>query len=110
MMHCSAGRSVLRSKSLFVLATLLLAAPAFGQLLPPGQLPSGPPPQPGQLGPASSNGSQPGTDNAGTAKNSKPVASAPDVPSADIRVQVHNILVPTTVFDPDGHGYVNGLR
>lgn len=111
MTHRSAGRSVVRPKYLFIFATLLLAVVGFGQLLPPGQLPSGPPPQPGQLGPAPSNGSQPGTDNAGSpAPDGKPIAPSPDVPSADIRVQVHNILVPTTVFDPDGHGYVNGLQ
>ena len=27
-----------------------------------------------------------------------------------IRVRVRNVLVPTTVLDPDGHGYVNGLQ
>src|SRR5205823_9522006 len=70
--------------------------------LPPGQLPPGPPLQPGQLGPP------------------KPLPSTDSPPSADTPatagsatipgVTTQYVLVPTSVFDPDGHGYVNGLK
>jgi VWFA-related protein len=34
----------------------------------------------------------------------------PDAPDDyKIRIRTQNVLVPTTVLDPDGHGYVNGL-
>ncbi len=90
------------------LATLLgLAGLGIGQILPPGQLPPGPPPQPGQLGPApkklpskTAEPTPPGAD------SSSPVDSGGD---DTIRVPVREVLVPTTVLDPDGHGYVNGL-
>ena len=40
--------------------------------------------------------------------SSQPTADA--IPGDPIRVPVHYVLVPTTVLDPDGHGYVNGLQ
>lgn len=89
----------------------LLAAAVFAQYLPPGQLPPGPPPQPGQLGPPpkklSPNTPEP------PPKSEVPPGSRADVPDGvennPIRVPVRYVLVPTTVLDPDGHGYVNGL-
>lgn len=78
-----------------------------GQIPPPGQDPTGPPPQPGQLG-ASDN----------TKKNTPPATnkdgeSTATVPGDDgaytFRGAARYVLVPTTVLDPDGHGYVNGL-
>ena len=84
-----------------------MGAAAFGQLLPPGQVPPGPPPQPGQLGPEP--------------KNSASVAEPASAPTETVATETLNpdgtrfgttikyVLVPTTVLDPDGHGYVNGL-
>ena len=96
----------------FAFLGLILAATAtvFAQTLPPGQLPPGPPPQPGQIGPAPKK-LPPGTDtlppNAGTSDDvPAPTANAGTIPG----VTIHNVLVPTSVLDPDGHGYVNGLQ
>ncbi len=84
----------------------------FAQTLPPGQLPPGPPPQPGQLGPAPKK--LPPSAPEPPPKSEVPPGSRADQPdnSADkpIRVPVRYVLVPTTVLDPDGHGYVNGLN
>jgi len=92
------------------LAVLLAAAAVgVGYQIVPGQIPTGPPPQPGQLGSPPAKSSQTGP--AKSAQTNQP-APAPD-PDADentIRVNVKQILVPTTVLDPDGHGYVNGLK
>ncbi len=97
------------------LSVLCLIAPMFpgaafgyGQNLPPGSLPPGPPPQPGQLGPAPEKPSTPAPANPGTAPNNS--SDTPVNSGETIRVRVRNVLVPTTVLDPDGHGYVNGLR
>jgi VWFA-related protein len=100
------------SASSFVIGPVLLLAAsisALPQALPPGQLPPGPPPQPGQLGPAPSK--LPADAPEPPPKSTEPGAnSQPDEPGDyKIRVPVQNVLVPTTVLDPDGHGYVNGL-
>jgi VWFA-related protein len=83
---------------------------ASAQALPPGQLPPGPPPQPGQLGPAPEklppNTAEPAPRS--DEPTSVPPAGEP-LPDA-IRTTVRYVLVPTTVLDPDGHGYVNGLE
>ncbi len=85
-----------------------------GQTLPPGSLPPGPPPQPGQLGPPPEKLPDTGPDtntNPGAASPAAQPGNEPLPNSGDvIRVPVHNVLVPTTVLDPDGHGYVNGLK
>ncbi len=97
--------------ALCLLGTMILGA-AFGsgQTLPPGALPPGPPPQPGQLGPAPE---KPSTEPS-TAPNTIPArasgANEPVNAGDTIRIHVRNVLVPTTVLDPDGHGYVNGLQ
>jgi VWFA-related protein len=84
----------------------LLAAAAgngFAQIVP-GQLPPGPPAQPGQLGPAPKTAPQAPVDT--------PVTPGDEAITTDgdpIRATVRYVLVPTTVLDPDGHGYVNGL-
>lgn len=79
----------------------------MGQILPPGQLPPGPPAQPGQLGPA------PKKLSPSTPEPAPPsVDGSPAQPMGDdkpISIAVRYVLVPTTVLDPDGHGYVNGL-
>ncbi len=88
----------------------LFAAMAGAQLLP-GELPPGPPPQPGQLGPAPKKLS-PSTPEP-PPKSAEPPGSIADQPSTNpdvIRVPVRYVQVPTTVLDPDGHGYVNGLN
>lgn len=94
----------------FVAALLALTVVGVGYQIVPGQLPPGPPAQPGQLG------SQPAksTDPAATKPTVGPAVAAP-VPEAGgdettIRIGVKYVLVPTTVLDPDGHGYVNGLK
>lgn len=91
---------------LFAISTAL-----FAQTLPPGQLPPGPPPQPGQLGPPPK--TLPANKPEPPSKSEVPPGSvADDVNTSDqtIRVPVRYVLVPTTVLDPDGHGYVNGLQ
>src|SRR5581483_9874086 len=96
--------------TLCLLATIVLGA-AFGsaQSLPPGSLPPGPPPKPGQLGPPpkplTSSPAKPNT-SLGTDSTADVAPNSGDT----IRVHVRNVLVPTTVLDPDGHGYVNGLQ
>jgi VWFA-related protein len=73
----------------------------------PGKLPPGPPAQPGQLG-----------ETKNSTKASKPPDPEPDATAPEpnrgngdvIRTSVRYVLVPTTVLDPDGHGYVNGLN
>src|SRR3954451_17011010 len=95
------------------LAALLLT---FGmgcaaQVLAPGQSPSGPPPAPGQLGPAPKK--LPPADQATGGKNKQPSTIGDVIGSNDPivgRATVRSVLVPTTVLDPDGHGYVNGIQ
>ena len=92
---------------LLVSSLLTLASAGMGQILPPGQLPPGPPAQPGQLGPA------PKKLSPSTPEPAPPsVDGSPAQPMGDdkpISIAVRYVLVPTTVLDPDGHGYVNGL-
>lgn len=93
-------------------AFLIGAALAGAQTLPPGQLPPGPPPQPGQLGPAPD---KPADHSTETRTERAPNAQQPAEYTTDkdgfrIPIYVRNVLVPTTVLDPDGHGYVNGLK
>lgn len=89
---------------------LALAATLPAQTLPPGQLPPGPPPQPGQLGPAPekppSGTPQPPPRSDQPVRPESVAGASPDT----IRESVRYVLVPTTVLDPDGHGYVNGLE
>ncbi len=97
-----------------LLGTMIIGAvTASGQSLPPGQLPPGPPPQPGQLGPAPEK-TVPNTPttNGNVIPADSNARTEPDTASGDarIRVNVRQVLVPTTVLDPDGHGYVNGLK
>lgn len=83
-------------------ATVVLA-----QIPPPGKDVNVPPPQPGQLGAADNSPKKPDTTKGGE--------STATVPGDDGvykvgGVTVRYVLVPTTVLDPDGHGYVNGLN
>ncbi len=96
-------------KALQLLGAMLLAAASLLAQLPPGSLPAGPPPKPGQLAPPSDKPAK--TDAPAETTPAAKTAPGPVEKSADtIRVNVQNVLVPTTVFDPDGHGYVNGLQ
>jgi VWFA-related protein len=83
-----------------------LSGLAVSQALPPGQLPPGPPPQPGQLGPAPTKLPQ-------SAPEPPPEGTQPaeQIPAGNSNFSstTRNVLVPTSVLDPDGHGYVNGL-
>lgn len=93
-------------------ALLVGAAIAGAQALPPGELPPGPPPQPGQLGPAPEKPADNATETRpAKAPNGQPPAEyTTDKDGFRIPIYVRNVLVPTTVLDPDGHGYVNGLK
>jgi VWFA-related protein len=97
-------------RHLLLLAWLAIGTTGVAQTLPPGQLPPGPPPQPGQLGPAPKTlppGTQgPAPPSAGATSNDVP---APAGTSVIPGVTTQYVLVPTSVLDPDGHGYVNGL-
>ena len=81
-----------------------MAVVTIAAQITPGQLPPGPPPAPGQLG---TEPKKPAEKAPEGSKSQKPeqMPSGADV----IRVPVEYVLVPTTVLDPDGHGYVNGL-
>ncbi len=89
-------------------AVLVVGTAAIGwaQILPPGQIPPGPPPQPGQLGPAPTtlpkNAPEP------PPTPTEPLDQAPSG-STPFGIVTRYVLVPTTVLDPDGHGYVTGL-
>ncbi len=105
-------RSSLIRRSALVAVAVGCAAVLWGQLPPPGRESQGPPPQPGQLGPAPK--TLPPSEPAPNPKEQKVEnqATTPVEPS-DYRlpgVTVRYVLVPTTVLDPDGHGYVNGLN
>lgn len=92
------------------LAALILVTgtATFGQLVP-SQLPAGPPPQPGELGPAPAK--LPSTSSAPPQAIDVPAPQGTNGDDSDaiFRSKVHYVLVPTSVLDPDGHGYVNGL-
>lgn len=93
---------------LLSVACLFIASAAIAQTLPPGQLPPGPPAQPGQLGPSPKTTPAEASEPAPQPGESTPVPET--TPDGAIRVRVPYVLVPTTVLDPDGHGYVNGLQ
>jgi VWFA-related protein len=102
------GRSGTYS-ALHLLGTMLLGATSLAAQLPPGTLPPGPPPKPGQL--ASPSDKPAKADSAPAAATATNTPTVPVEKGGDtIRVKVQNVLVPTTVLDPDGHGYVNGLQ
>jgi VWFA-related protein len=92
-----------------LLAALLAAASlGIGYQIVPGQLPPGPPPQPGQVAsPAEKSAKTSPAAPTKAEETPQPVeATDPNV----FRVPVRYVLVPTSVLDPDGHGYVNGLK
>src|SRR5947209_13898228 len=89
-------------------AFVVLSAFASAQTLAPGQLPPGPPPAPGQLGPAPE--TLPPNQPLPTQQQQRPAQEQTSSDPNVIRVPVKYVLVPTTVLDPDGHGYVNGLE
>lgn len=91
--------------SVFLL--LALAGFGYGQLLPPTQPPQGPPPQPGQLGPAPT--TLPKNDAEPPPQSMEPLTDATPSGNATFKSTTRYVLVPTSVLDPDGHGYVNGL-
>lgn len=77
----------------------------------PGQTPAAPPPQPGQLGSAPTKTTMP-AENKSNGDRRVPGPTEEIGSNGDPvigRSVVRNVLVPTTVLDPDGHGYVNGL-
>jgi VWFA-related protein len=99
------------SRTVLPAVALLGATLASGQIPRPGQDLNAPPAQPGQLGSPDSSGTK-NTQNTQTTKDGESTAT---VPGADGTytiggVTVRYVLVPTTVLDPDGHGYVNGLN
>jgi VWFA-related protein len=104
-------------RPLSLLAALLAAAAVgAGLQIVPGQLPAGPPPKPGQLGSQPSKSSQSASP-ASSQQTKQPAGQTTLAPEPDaqgdeatIRIGVKYVLVPTTVLDPDGHGYVNGLK
>ncbi|HTU44082.1 MAG TPA: VWA domain-containing protein [Bryobacteraceae bacterium] len=87
---------------------LALVSVLAAQTLPPGELPPGPPPQPGQVGPAPEK--LPRSTPEPPPRSDEPVVPVAGASPDTIRTSVQYVLVPTTVLDPDGHGYVNGLE
>lgn len=93
---------------LLVLSALAFSLCSANAQLVPGKLPDGPPPQPGQVTPTDSKTTKPAA--APENDNSKPSTFEADKDANTIRVTKRVVLVPTSVLDPDGHGYVNGLQ
>ncbi len=91
-----------------VLANLFVSIGFISAQIVPGQLPAGPPPQPGQLQPAPAK-PKPATPEAKPADIKSSTFDA-ETDANTIRVTKRVVLVPTSVLDPDGHGYVNGLQ
>jgi VWFA-related protein len=108
----------LRTGTLVILCTCLAAGIfAWAQIIP-GQLPPGAPagpPKPGQLAPeedAKPGETKPAADkkNSAAADDDKPTFDKTDPSQIIGRSSTSNVVVPTTVLDPDGHGYVTGLK
>jgi VWFA-related protein len=101
-----------------ILAGVLLSIGcAYGQLVP-GQLPPGPPAAPGQVNTDTKKSTAPAPA-AEAPSTFTPVEPSPtaaklmkDTPGFDkpFTATTRRVLVPTSVLDPDGHGYVNGLQ
>ena len=103
-----------RSRNIAVLRTCLVAGlfslsavEVLSAQIVPGKLPPGPPQQPGQL----------------SEEPKKPGDTPKDAPATDDKptfgnksddytytITTRRVVVPTTVLDPDGHGYVTGLK
>jgi VWFA-related protein len=101
-------RSTLISAFAFLMMGLLLAAfstPLSAQIVP-GELPPGPPPPPGQL---ADKPAKPSPDKPATPETNTP-ASEDASGRPTFSTVVRRVVVPTTVLDPDGHGYVSGLQ
>jgi VWFA-related protein len=101
----------LRPRTLILVGTCLAAAILAWSQIVPGQLPPGAPktpPQPGQLAPDEAT------------KQADQKTDPDDKPTFDKNQEIKQksdfsggtsrIVVPTTVLDPDGHGYVSGLK
>lgn len=111
---------VLRPGTLLVLSVCLTAGlMAWAQIVPGKLAPSAPaaPPQPGQLAPEEQVPVKP-VEQTPTPANPPAAATAPvpdDTPVFDkdqvtFKGGTRYVVVPTTVLDPDGHGYVTGLK
>jgi VWFA-related protein len=80
----------------------------YAQLVP-GQLPPGPPAAPGQVSTETKKPAAP-ADPPSTFTPVAPSKLAADLAKkSDFGITTQRVLVPTSVLDPDGHGYVNGL-
>jgi VWFA-related protein len=100
-------KNMRQTPAILAFGLLATAVGAIAQLAP-GQLPSGPPAQPGQLGTEPRRSSEKPPQSA--PPQSRQSTPAPEPTGEGVfRLPVENVLVPTTVLDPDGHGYVNGL-
>jgi VWFA-related protein len=101
------------SRHLIAISSLILSLGCAHAQLVPGQLPPGPPAAPGQIN----------TETKKTAPAPPPAEDTPSTftpPSATatklanetpgFTITTRRVLVPTSVLDPDGHGYVNGLQ
>ena len=110
--HTSMNR--LRPRVLAILSTCLLAGILAWAQIVPGQLPKTQtaPPQPGQLAPEDQ---KPAADAKPAAGDAAKPAAGDDTPTFEKDVVIgragtSRVVVPTTVLDPDGHGYVTGLK
>jgi VWFA-related protein len=92
-------------RQLFLISTFALSLGVINAQLVPGKLPDGPPPQPGQV-----TSDKKKTAPAATPSDQNARPSTFEAEKADIRISTQTVLVPTSVLDPDGHGYVNGLQ
>ena len=95
------------SRHLFAISALAASLSIANAQLLPGQLPPGPPAQPGQVDATTKKADAPAEK---PQQPSKPSTFSPSTDPTAIRVETRQVLVPTSVFDPDGHGYVNGLE
>jgi VWFA-related protein len=102
----------LRSRNLVMLCSCLAGGILAWSQIVPGQLPAGPapgPPKPGQLAPEESGKPAADAKNSSAADGDKPTFEKADPSQIIGRGGTSSVVIPTTVLDPDGHGYVTGL-
>ena len=95
------------ARYLVVLSYAAISTACASAQLVPGQLPDKPTP-PGQIEPKAPKKVVTDPPSSFTPQVSKTASDLAEKSNFSIRTQ--SVLVPTSVFDPDGHGYVNGLQ
>jgi VWFA-related protein len=98
---------VVRTCLTFCVLAIVSGYTLLAQIVPGQQLPPAGPPKPGQLADEPSKGEQKSTNPSNDGSDTPTFQKKPD--KSDFSVTTRRVVVPTTVLDPDGHGYVTGL-